>query len=107
MPILGFPSEREVSSMLGFVTHEDRAKWDQMKEASDKQLEATRSGLTAKGLASQGATPAISMVEKSINAQMTAATMEERRKTQTKQTRRTVTTLETEEPVTGSDEMGY
>jgi hypothetical protein len=78
MSILGFPSETELSSMMGYVTDEDREKWDRMKAASDKQLEGARNGLTAKGLASQSAGPAISMAEKSINAQMQGEQMAER-----------------------------
>ena len=78
MSILGFPSETELSSMMGYVTDEDRDKWEKMKASSDKQIENSRSGLTAKGLASQSAGPAISMVEKSINAQMHGEQMAER-----------------------------
>jgi hypothetical protein len=107
MALLGFPSENELTSMLGYVTEEDRAKWDQQKDASDKHLEKARSGLTARGLASQAATPAISMAERSIQAQMTGAQTEERRNTRAKQTKRTVTTLETEEPVEEGFGMGY
>lgn len=78
MSILGFPSETELSSMMGYVTDEDRDKWERMKASSDKQIERSRSGLTARGLASQSAAPAISMAEKSINAQMHGEQMADR-----------------------------
>jgi hypothetical protein len=108
MSILGFPSEQELTSMMGFVTDKDRDEWDARKDASDRRLESARSGLTAKGLASKSATPAVSMIERTVNSQMTAAQMEARRNTSPKQTRRTVTTLETEEPVQSDGYgMGY
>jgi hypothetical protein len=78
MGILGFPSETELSSMMGYVTDEDREKWARMKASSDKQIENSRNGLTARGLASQSAAPAISMAEKSINAQMHGEQMADR-----------------------------
>jgi len=78
MSILGFPNETELASMMGFVTDEDRQKWTQMKESSDKQLEGARSGMTARGLASHSAAPAISLAEKSINAQMQGEQIAER-----------------------------
>ncbi|MCI4659599.1 hypothetical protein [Cryobacterium zhongshanensis] len=78
MGILGFPSETELSSMMGYVTDEDRDKWARMKASSDKQIENSRNGLTARGLASQSAAPAISMAEKSINAQMHGEQMADR-----------------------------
>lgn len=107
MSILGFPSETDISSMMGYVTDEDRAQWLRMKEASDRQLEEANNGLTAKGLALQSATPAIGIAEKVIGAQMHAASTEDMRKTGMKQTKRTVTTLETEEPVLDDEGMGY
>lgn len=73
MAILGFPNEAEISSMMGFVTDEDRDKWDQMKAASDKNLAATRNGLTARGLASQAALPGMNLAEQAVNSRMRAA----------------------------------
>lgn len=70
MGIPGFPSENEVLSMFGYVSDEDREKWRRKREAADKDLQNARNGQTAKGFASQFAAPAISMAEKSINAQM-------------------------------------
>lgn len=108
MGMMGFPNEQELTSMLGYVTDEDRKRWEEMKATSDANLENARNGLTARGLASQAASPAISLAEKSVNAQMTSAAMEERRKTQVKQTKRTVTTFETEEPVKSDGHgLGY
>ena len=78
MSILGFPNETELASMMGFVTDDDRDKWDRMKASSDKQMETARGGLSARGMASQSAAPAISFVEKSINAQMQGEQMAER-----------------------------
>jgi hypothetical protein len=99
MAIPGFPNEAELSSMMGFVTDEDRERWDKMKAASDKQLDEARSGLTARGLASQSAGPAMHFAERAISAKMTGAEMEARRETSRKETKRTVTTFETVEPV--------
>jgi hypothetical protein len=99
MSVMGFPNERELSSMFGFVTDEDREKWDRMKAASDRQLEADGGRVTARGLAEQTAAPGISFAAKKIEADLRAASNEERRNTLGKQTKRTITTLETEEPV--------
>lgn len=78
MSILGFPSEKELSSMFGYVSDEDREKWNRMKAASDAQVEGAHNGLTARGLASQSANPALHMAEKSIDAQMKGEQMAER-----------------------------
>ena len=67
MGLLGFPSADEMSSMMGFVTDEDRAKWDSMKQRSDAELAKRGS---AEGVASKGVNPALGFAEKSINAQM-------------------------------------
>lgn len=99
MPIPGFPGESQLSSMFGFVTHEDRARWDQMKASSDAELEKAKNGLSARGLASKAAAPAMSFAEKTITSQMHAEQTEERRNSHGKQTKRTFTTFETEEPV--------
>lgn len=108
MAILGFPNEAEISSMMGFVTDEDRAKWDRMKEASDRNLEATRGGMTARQLAAQFASPAMSMAERSVTAQLHASRNEQARNTQAKHTKRTITTFTSEEPVSSDDHgMGY
>ena len=114
MSILGFPSENEVASMFGFVTDEDRSRWERMKEASDKQLEGAREGLTAKGLASQSAGPMIGMAERSINAQMHGEQMAERkaqRDGRTERVERTETRtryFEEDAPNTsGGREMGF
>lgn len=101
----GFPDETFISEMTGFVTHEDREAWERKKAASDAELERARSGLTARGLASKAATPAMSFAEKTITAQMHAEQTEERRNSHRNQTKRTVTTFETEEPVS-FDEHG-
>ena len=99
MGMMGFPNETELSSMMGFVTDEDREKWDQMKAASDSRLEASRNGLTARGLASKAATPVMSIAERSINAQLQAARNEEARDTMRKQRRRVTEEIITEESV--------
>lgn len=78
MGILGFPTPGELVSMMGYVTEEDRNKWDQMKESSDKHREAGQGGLTAKNLASRSLNPALGMAEKSINAQIHGEQMAER-----------------------------
>jgi len=108
MGIPGFPNESDLSSMMGFVTDEDREKWTRMKEASDRALDGTRNALAASGLVSQSMASGVSMAEKSVAAQLIGEQTETRRHTQPKQTKRTVTTLETEEPEPSEDqEMGY
>jgi hypothetical protein len=80
MSIFGFPSTSELTEMMGYVTDEDHARWDSMKESSDKRREAARTGQTAKGLASQGVAPALGMAEKNINAQIHGEQMAERQR---------------------------
>lgn len=100
--------------MFGFVTSEDRARWNQMKADSDQQLESARSGLTAKGLASQSAAPMIGMAERSINAQMTGEANAQRkaerdgRKERVELTETRTRFFEEDATPTSSDrEMGY
>ena len=95
MGLLGFPSADEMSSMMGFVTDEDRAKWDSMKQRSDAELAKRGS---ADSVASKGVNPALGFAEKSINAQMTAEQMAIReRARQEGEIKRTRKTLITEE----------
>lgn len=111
MGVLGIPNDNELLSMFGYVTDEDRAKWNSMREASDRSLEESRNGMTARDLASKSAAPAIGMAEKSINAQMHGEQMAEREAQRRGRTQR-VTTRERyyeEEIPDGADdrEMGY
>ncbi|WP_311245260.1 MULTISPECIES: hypothetical protein [unclassified Microbacterium] len=103
MGIMGFPSEHEITSMMGFVNEEDRTRWEKEKAASDARVESARAGLSARGLASTMAQPAMGIAERSINASLHAARTEEARNTTGKQTKRTSTTFISEEPVS-SDE---
>ena len=108
MGIPGFPSEVDLSSMMGFVTDEDREKWTRMKQASDRALDGARNGLAASGLISQSMASGVGMAEKSVAAQLIGEETRTRHHTQPKQTTRTVTALETEKPVRSEDhEMGY
>lgn len=111
MGVLGFPNDNELLSMFGYVTDEDRDKWNRMRESSDRSLEESRSGLTARGLASQSAAPAIGMAEKSINAQMQGEQMAEREAKRKSRTERVTTRTryyEEEIPESADDrEMGY
>ena len=101
----GFPDANFVSEMTGFVTHEDRARWEQKKASSDAELEKARGGLSARGLASQAAKPAMSLAEKTLMSQMHAEQNEERRNTLGKKTKRSFEQYVTEEPVS-FDERG-
>jgi len=103
MGILGFPNQAEVSAMMGFVTEEDREKWERMKASSDRNLEAARSGMSARQLAAQSATPAMTMAERSVYGDLQAAKQEEARMTQPKRTKRTTTTFTSEEPLSSDD----
>lgn len=103
MGILGFPSENELSSMLGFVTDEDREKWRRGREASETRRQETREGLSARGLVSQAAMPAVSIGERVLNAELHAARNESARNTTQKQTKRTVTTFTKEEPLSSEE----
>lgn len=99
MGMLGFPGKDELTGMFGYVTDEDRAKWEQQRAASDARIANGEGGVTARSLAHQAATPAMSFAERTITGQMHAAQTEERRNTSVKQTKRTFTTFEREEPV--------
>ncbi|ROR75981.1 hypothetical protein SAMN06295974_3874 [Plantibacter flavus] len=100
--------------MFGFVTNEDRERWNKMKAASDEQMEGARNGLTAKGLASQSAAPMIGMAERSINAQMTGEANAQRRaerdgrKERVELTETRTRFFENDAPASSPDrEMGY
>lgn len=105
MGLLGFPSESEITGMFGYVTPDDRRKWDQTAAESNQRVDAARDRLSARGLASQVAQPAMDIAGRSINASLHAARTEEARKTQGKQTKSTFTLFTKEEPVS-SEEYG-
>lgn len=107
MAILGLPDENFISEMTGFVTHEDREAWEQKKAASDAELERARGSLSARGLASKAATPAMNFAQQVITAQMHAEQTEERRDSHRKQSKQTsaTKTFQTTEPVS-FDERG-
>ena len=117
MTLPGFPNQSQISEMFGYVTAEDKSRWNSQKEASDRALDNSRSGLTAKGLASQAAAPAIGMAEKSINAQMHAEQMSERERqrrsgeeeVEVTETRKRRSYIPRDEPKqsTGDREMGF
>ncbi len=110
MGIMGFPSEGELASMMGFVSDEDRKRWEQMKAESDARIAASGKGLSARNLAAQAASPAMSMAERSVTAGLHAARNEQARDTQAKRMRnetRTVT-YTSSEPVSSDEyEHGY
>lgn len=94
MKIPGFPSEEDILQSFGYVTDEDRSRWQQMKEASDQRMAQSGSSLSARELAAQATSPAVSLAERSIQAQMVGAqTAEERagRDTRKVQVRHTTT----------------
>lgn len=103
MSPLGFPNQGELLSMMGFVTNDDRAKWDSQKAASDKALSGN--GKTAGGLASKATAPAFGLAEKAMTAKLHAASTEEQRDTRAKRTRTVIT--ETTPLSVDETEMGY
>lgn len=105
MGVMGFPGERDLSTMFGVVTEEDRQRWERDKQASDQRIQGAREGLTARGLASKSVTPTIGLAEKVINSQIHGEMTDARRNTHRKQTKRTISVLDTEEPVQ-SDSQG-
>ena len=72
MGLLGFPNPDEISSMMGYVTDEDRAKWEQMKARSDAELQKRSEA------GSKMTDPAVSIVERTVNAQMQGEMIAER-----------------------------
>lgn len=71
--MMGFPSEEELSSMFGFVTEEDRSRWDQMKSASDGELaEKRRPTRHGRNVMNQGSTATTGFAERAMNSKLNA-----------------------------------
>lgn len=81
MSKLGFPSEKDMSEMFGFVTPEDREKWQQKREAS-KQKGAPG---TAQEMAGKSIKPALDLAKHGVRAQLHGAQTEAQRGAQAKQ----------------------
>lgn len=64
-----------MTEMFGFVTPEDKAKWEQQREAN-KQKPAPG---TAQEMASKSAAPALDLAKKGVQAQMHGAQTEAQR----------------------------
>lgn len=99
MSFMGFPSRRDMSEMFGFVTNEDKAKWEQERDANQK----SGSSGTASEMASKSAGPALDLARKGVQAQMHGAQTEAQRGAQAK-----VVTRETfKEQSRNVDDSGY
>lgn len=111
MGVFGIPSENELLSMFGYVSDEDREKWNRKNAASGRGSDGANQGATAKGLASKAAAPVIAMAEKSINAQMQGeqtAEREAQRKGRIESFTERTRYYENEVPPKADDhEMGY
>ena len=92
MATLGFPSGKDISEMFGFVTEEDRSKWEQQREANKQKQPGTAADMASKSVA-----PAMDMVKQGVQAQMHGAQFEAQRGAQPKQKTRTVRETVTEQ----------
>lgn len=84
--MLGFPSNKDLSEMFGYVTEEDRDKWEQDREARKKKTPGT-----AREMADKSIAPALDMARQGVQAQMHGAQYEAQRGAQPKQKSRVVT----------------
>lgn len=92
MGTLGFPSGKDLSEMFGFVTEEDRSKWEQQREAGKKKQPGTAADMASKSVA-----PAMDMAKQGVQAQMHGAQYEAQRGAQPKQKTRVVRETVTEQ----------
>lgn len=105
MGLLGFPSGKDLSEMFGFVTDEDRAKWEQQREANKEKTPGTAQDMASKSIA-----PALDMAKHGVQAQMHGAQYEAQRGAQPKQKSRVVTretVTEQSRNIDASDGSGY
>ena len=92
MGVLGFPSGKDMSEMFGYVTDEDRAKWDQQREANKEKQPGTAADMASKSVA-----PAMDMAKQGVQAQMHGAQYEAQRGAQPKERTRVVRETVTEQ----------
>lgn len=72
MGLMGIPTADEMASMMGYVTDEDRSKWEAKKARSDAEMQR-------RGQAGQSVTgPVLGMAEKTVHAQMQGEMIAER-----------------------------
>lgn len=72
MGLMGIPTADEMASMMGYVTDEDRSKWEAKKARSDAEMQR-------RGQVGQSVTgPALGMAEKTVHAQMQGEMIAER-----------------------------
>lgn len=82
MGFLGFPSEKDMAELFGFVTPEDKANWEKSREAN-----AQANPGTAKEMADKSMAPAMDMAKRGVQAQMHGAQNEAQRGAQPKERR--------------------
>ena len=72
MGLMGIPTADEMASMMGYVTDEDRSKWEAKKARSDAEMQRRcQMGQSVTG-------PVLGMAEKTVNAQMQGEMIAER-----------------------------
>lgn len=86
MGAFGFPSGKDMSEMFGYVTEEDRTKWEQERQARQESTPGTAHDMASKSIA-----PALDMAKHGVQAQMHGAQFEAQRGGQPKQRQRVVT----------------
>lgn len=103
--VLGFPSGKDLVEMFGYVTDEDRTKWEQQREASKKE----NTPGTAQEMANRSIAPALEMAQHGVQAQMHGAQYEAQRGAQPKQRSRVIRQTVTEQSrnVDVVDDPGY
>lgn len=80
MGLMGLPSGKDMAELFGYVTPEDKAKWEQDREASKQSSPGT-----AKEMANKSMAPAMDMAKRGVQAQMHGAQNEAQRGAQPKQ----------------------
>jgi hypothetical protein len=102
--VFGFPSGKDMAEMFGYVTEEDRSKWEQQREASKKESPGTAQDMASKSIA-----PALDMAKRGVQAQMHGAQYEAQRGAQPKQRSRVIRQTVTEQSrnVDSVDDAGY
>ena len=101
MGLMGIPTADEMASMMGYVTDEDRSKWEAKKARSDAEMQR-------RGQMGQSVTgPALGMAEKTVNAQMQGEMIAERERSRADRQikKKTVTTFEETEHVDKDDDF--
>lgn len=65
--MFGLPNDEELKGMMGFVTDEDRQKWEQMEQARQQRKQ------NRPNAANELAKPGLGLAERAIGTQMQAA----------------------------------